>query len=59
MNPFRQFPTESSEVQKSDGTLVGPYEFIFTGEVIVTWNVTADLDEGDLILRKLPNGKSE
>ena len=59
MNPFRNFPTGAAPVEKSDGASAGPYEFIFAGDTLVTWDVNADLDEGDTILRNLPNGKTQ
>ena len=59
MNPFRSFPTEAAPVEKTDGATAGPYEFIFAGDKLVTWDVNADLNEGDTILRNLPNGKTQ
>ena len=59
MNPFNSFPKESAKVEKLSGEIVGPYEMIFTEEVIVVWNVNADIQEGDFILRTIPNGRVE
>tara|TARA_R110002049_G_scaffold278664_2_gene457518 strand:+ start:390 stop:893 length:504 start_codon:yes stop_codon:yes gene_type:complete len=59
MSPFNSLPQEDARVEKQDGTVVGPYKAIFTGEQIIVPDEKADIDEGDTILRGLPNGKDE
>lgn len=59
MNPFSSFPKEDARVEKSDGSVVGPYNATFAGSTIVIWDVKADIEEGDVVLRTLPSGKDE
>lgn len=59
MNPFNSFPREDARVEKNDGSVVGPYKATFAGNTIVIWDAQADIEEGDVILRKLPSGKDE
>lgn len=50
---------EDALVEKKDGGLVGPYKTVFAGDTIIVWDATADVEEGDVVLRKLPNGRDE
>lgn len=50
---------EDARVEKSDGTVFGPYRAMFPGSTIFILDETADVEEGDTILRELPNGKDE
>lgn len=59
MPPFDSFPKENARVEKQDGTVVGPYKSTFAGNTIVVWDEKADIEEGDTVLRELPNGKDE
>jgi RIP homotypic interaction motif len=59
VNPFSSFPKEDALVNKSDSSVVGPYKATFAGDTIVIWDEQADIEEGDIILRKLPSGKDE
>lgn len=59
MNPFGSFPKEDARVEKIDGSVVGPYNATFAGNTIVIWDAQADIEERDIILRKLPSGKDE
>lgn len=59
MSPFSSFPTEDSVVEKQDGQKVGPYSMIFAGKTIMVKEEMADIDEGDVIIRKMPNGKEK
>jgi len=52
-------PSEDARVEKKDGSVVGPYKASFAGDTILIKDVKADVEEGDVILRKLPNGKDE
>ncbi|MGU5715015.1 hypothetical protein [Aeromonas taiwanensis] len=59
MNPFSSFPKDDARVEKSDGSVVGPYNATFAGSTIVIWDAKADIEEGDVVLRTLPSGKDE
>ncbi|WP_206616180.1 RIP homotypic interaction motif-containing protein [Aeromonas caviae] len=59
MNPFSSFPKDDARVEKSDGSMVGPYNATFAGSTIVIWDAKADIEEGDVVLRTLPSGKDE
>lgn len=50
---------EDAQVQKSDGTIKGPYKAKFAGDTIFIDDPMADVEEGDCILRQLPNGNTE
>ena len=59
MNPLNLLPQEDARIEKEDGSVVGPYKTIFTGDVIIIKDEKADVAEGDVIRRALPNGKDE
>jgi len=59
MSPFSSFPQEDARVEKQDGSILGPYKAIFAGSTIMIVDQTADVEECDVILRELPNGKDE
>lgn len=50
---------EDARVLKSNGDTVGPYKAFFTGSTIIIDDRTADIQEGDVVLRLLPSGKDE
>lgn len=50
---------ELAKVEKPTGEVKGPYKAKFTGSTIFIDDGMADVEEGDFILRKLPNGKDE
>lgn len=50
---------EEARVEKPDGAVLGPYAAMFAGQTILIQDETADIEEGDTILRELPNGKDE
>lgn len=52
-------PQEDARIEKADGNIVGPYKASFAGSTIFITDEKADLEEGDTILRELPNGKDE
>lgn len=52
-------PQEDARIEKADGSIVGPYKARFAGSTIFITDEKADLEEGDTILRGLPNGKDE
>lgn len=50
---------EEARVEKPNGDVIGPYKALFAGNTIIIDNPKADVEEGDTILRLLPNGKDE
>lgn len=56
---FDSFPSEDARIEKKDGSVIGPYNAIFAGNTIVVKDAHADIEEGDVVLRKLPSGKDE
>lgn len=50
---------ENLRIEKNDGSVVGPYKATFAGDTVVIWDERADIEEGDVVLRYLPNGKDE
>lgn len=50
---------EDARVEKQSGDVVGPYKALFAGNTIIIDDPRADIEEGDTILRLLPNGKDE
>ena len=55
---FREFE-EEARVEKADGRILGPFKAIFAGDTIVIDDGKADIEEGDTVLRRLPNGRDE
>jgi hypothetical protein len=58
-NPFQALLTDKVSVLKPDGTEVGPYDCALDGSSCTIFDESLDVDEGDVVLRKLPNGKVE
>lgn len=50
---------DEARVEKPDGTIYGPYKASFPGKTIFILDENADVEEGDVVLRVLPNGKDE
>ena len=50
---------ENARVEKQDGAVIGPYPAMFAGNTILILDEKADVEEGDTILRELPNGRDE
>ena len=48
---------EEARIEKRDGKVAGPYKAIFVGDTIIIADPMADVESGDTILRRLPNGK--
>ena len=46
-------------IEKPNGTVIGPYKASFPGKTIFILDEKADVEESDVILRKLPNGRDE
>ncbi len=60
MNPFlKHFPQDDAQIEKSNGTVTGLYVAQFSGDTILFWDTQVDIQAGDVITRKLPNGKEE
>lgn len=57
MNLLDEF--ENARIEKQDGSVIGPYKALFPGETIFLLDEKADVEEGDVVLRELPNGKDE
>lgn len=58
-NPFQALLTDKVSIRKADGTEIGPYECAFDGSTCRIFDESLDADEGDDVLRVLPNGKVE
>ena len=50
---------EDARIEKRGGQVIGPYKALFAGGTIIIADSMADVEEGDTILRRLPNGKDE
>lgn len=50
---------EDARIEKPNGNVIGPYKALFAGSTIIIDDPKADVEEGDTILRLLPNGKDE
>jgi len=55
----RDDKTEDARVEKKNGGVVGPYKALFARGTIIIGDAEADVEEGDTILRLLPNGRDE
>ena len=58
-NPFQGLLTDKVSILKADGTENGPYECAITGSSCTIMDESLDVDEGDDVLRTLPNSKVE
>jgi hypothetical protein len=57
--PFNDFPdVERVKIETKTGAVVGPYRALFSGKTIIL-DGQAEVDEGDVVIRKLPNGRDE
>lgn len=50
---------EEAHIEKKDRSVIGPYKAAFAGDTILLLDQSADIEEGDTILRKLPSGRDE
>lgn len=50
---------ENARIEKPNGEVLGPYKAMFAGDTIIINDPKADVEEGDTVLRNLPNGKDE
>lgn len=50
---------EEARIEKKDGSVIGPFKATFSGGAIFLLDQSADIEEGDTILRKLPSGRDE
>lgn len=58
-NPFQALLTDKVLILKLDGTELGPYDCALDGSSCTIFDESLVADEGDVVLRKLPNGKVE
>ncbi|WP_170140617.1 RIP homotypic interaction motif-containing protein [Kushneria indalinina] len=58
MSLLKEYEDEA-RVEKKDGSVIGPYKAAFPGKTIFILDEKADVEEGDIILRKLPSDKDE
>ena len=58
MNPISA-KREDVFVIKDDTSVLGPYKATVTSGSIILWDHMADVEKGDIVSRKLPNGKTE
>ncbi|CAI1934078.1 Uncharacterised protein [Serratia fonticola] len=50
---------ENAFILKENGDRKGPYKAKFAGDTVIINDKMADIDDGDTIVRMLPNGKEE
>lgn len=50
---------EAASIEKNNGQVFGPYAAVFEGDTIFIVDPLADVDDGNIILRKLASGESE
>lgn len=50
---------EDAFIVKNDGSRCGPYKAKFAGDTVIVNDQMADIDDGDTVIRILPNGKEE
>lgn len=50
---------EDARIEKPGGSIIGPFKALFAGQIIIIDDPKADVEEGDTILRLLPNGKDD
>lgn len=50
---------EEAFILKKDGTRCGPYKAKFAGDTVIINDKMADIDDGDTVIRVLPNSKEE
>lgn len=50
---------DDAYILKSDGSRCGPYKAKFAGDTVIVNDKMADIDDGDTVIRILPNGKEE
>ncbi|EAO3107320.1 hypothetical protein E3I62_15400 [Salmonella enterica] len=50
---------DDAYILKSDGSRCGPYKAEFAGDTVIVNDQMADIDDGDTVIRVLPNGKEE
>ncbi|EKN6164914.1 TPA: hypothetical protein ACPY5O_001996 [Yersinia enterocolitica] len=56
---MRLVKSEDGFIIKPGGVKLGPYDTTFAGDTIFVNDQSADIDEGDTIMRILPNSKEE
>jgi serine/threonine protein kinase len=59
MGAFDNLATDRVTVEKLDGTTTGPFKATVTASKVVIFDSSADVVEGDVVCRPLPNGRTE
>ena len=59
MSAFDQLATDQVKLVKLNGSASGPYKAIVNGNKIEVFDETVPVDDGDTIIRLLPNGREE
>ncbi len=59
MNPFVAIDREEVRIEKANGMVLDTCMARFSKDIIYIDDVKIDIQEGDVIVRKLPNGKDE
>jgi len=59
MNPFEELCTDEIFILRADSSKTGPYKSVFESNKVTIFDKTLDVDEGEKVLRQLPNGKVE
>jgi hypothetical protein len=59
MNPFFAIDREEVRIEKANGMVLDTCMARFSKDIIYIDDVKIDIQEGDVIVRKLPNGKGE
>lgn len=57
MNPFEEMLNDSVFLVKASGRRLGPYKTALSSEGAQIFDGNLDVDEGDCLVRPLPNGK--
>jgi len=56
---LRSLQNSEMYIQSKDGSKKGPYRCVFSNDKVTTFETSISVEEGDKILRNLPNGKEE
>lgn len=59
MNPFSDLQKDSVFIVKATGSRAGPYKTALSKDSASIFDASLDVDDGDKLVRTLPNGKEE
>jgi len=59
MNPFAEMCNDEVFIIKPNGVKSGPQKSALSPDQVEIFNESLDVDEGDTVMRELPNGKTE